>query len=476
MRKLASILFLFFGIIIIGNENGLAKEYEKQYSVFLRSPSYSNDFLEQIEKSSIQLAYSVEEIGMYQLIGEPSKLEGFLKDYQYIDSYNESMEQKTKQTRIQDVNIKPVNSINSDNSNKPPLWHLQWDMILSTSNGKSYEIAQGSKKTIIGIIDSGINTEHPDLKNNIVEGSINLVPKGGINETDTEETGESDRLIDLTGHGTFVAGQIAANGMMKGVAPQIGIRSYRVFGKGSSESIWIIKGIIEAAKDDVDVINLSLGEYLVQGQITNEKGEKINHLAEIKAYKEAINFAKKQGSIVVAAVGNDSLNLNDSYTLNKFWKEVLSKDNSEINGSLLDIPAGLPNVVSVSSVGPTNQLSNFSNYGKNFVDIASYGGDTRLLETYGQNRWIEEGWFQEESILSTSSNGGYSYSIGTSNAAPKVAGALGLIIDQNNFKNQPNKAINKLYNQGTSRIGPKEHVGNGILNIYKLFSNYETAH
>lgn len=132
-------------------------------------------------------------------------------------------------------------------------------------------------------------------------------------------------MNDKTGHGTFVAGQIAANGKLKGVAPQVGIKSYRVIGSNKSESIWIIKGIIEAAKDQVDVLNISLGEYLVQGSIKNKDGSITSNKAEIKAYKKAINFAKKNGIIVVASSGNDSLNLDNKKKVQDYWYKIYQK-------------------------------------------------------------------------------------------------------------------------------------------------------
>ncbi|MEJ7371217.1 S8 family serine peptidase, partial [Staphylococcus caprae] len=76
-------------------------------------------------------------------------------------------------------------------------------------------ISEGTHNTTVGIIDSGINKQHPDLKKNIID-SKNFVPKGGINGKETYETGDINQTNDLTGHGTSVAGQIAANGYMKG--------------------------------------------------------------------------------------------------------------------------------------------------------------------------------------------------------------------------------------------------------------------
>ncbi len=109
----------------------------------------------------------------------------------------------------------------------------------------------------------------------------------GLEGQESQETGELNRLIDLRRHGTFTAGQIAANGFMKGIAPGIGIKMYRVFGNGAGEAIWVIKAIVEAAKDNVDVINLSLGEYLINGIVSSSDGESSEELSEIRAYKKS---------------------------------------------------------------------------------------------------------------------------------------------------------------------------------------------
>ncbi|MDQ7863567.1 S8 family serine peptidase [Peribacillus frigoritolerans] len=61
-------------------------------------------------------------------------------------------------------------------------------------------------------------------------GQKNLVPKGGLRGTEPEETGDINSINDINGHGTMVAGSIAANGEIKGVAPNTGIKAYRVFG------------------------------------------------------------------------------------------------------------------------------------------------------------------------------------------------------------------------------------------------------
>ncbi|WP_028784109.1 S8 family serine peptidase [Thalassobacillus devorans] len=103
----------------------------------------------------------------------------------------------------------------------------------------------------VGVIDTGIDYTHPDLSGNY---------KGGFDvfdfDNDPMETIEENPTI----HGTHVAGVIAANGDMKGIAPDAELYGYRALGPGGfGTSVHVIAAIEEAVKDGMDIINLSLG-------------------------------------------------------------------------------------------------------------------------------------------------------------------------------------------------------------------------
>jgi len=131
----------------------------------------------------------------------------------------------------------------------------------------------------IGIIDTGINLSHPDF---FREDSNDRFLKGyDFVEKDTIPQ-------DTNGHGTQVAGIIAADGDLKGIAPNVEIFSYRVSSDGESvPSDLIIRAINQAVDDKVDIINISLGVNVTHSQIDN-----------------AVNNAIENGIVVVAAAGN----------------------------------------------------------------------------------------------------------------------------------------------------------------------------
>jgi minor extracellular serine protease Vpr len=109
------------------------------------------------------------------------------------------------------------------------------------------------KGVTIGVIDTGIDYEHPDLRRNFA---------GGHDLVDGDDDPMETKGIGLrsTLHGTHVAGVIAANGRMRGMAPEAKIIAYRALGPGGSGTTeQVIAAIEEAIKDKVDILNLSLG-------------------------------------------------------------------------------------------------------------------------------------------------------------------------------------------------------------------------
>ncbi|SES19476.1 S8 family serine peptidase [Salipaludibacillus aurantiacus] len=105
----------------------------------------------------------------------------------------------------------------------------------------------------VAVIDTGVDYNHPDLKNNY-RGGFDVVDQ----DEDPMETQKDQGMPTL--HGTHVAGIISANGKLKGVAPEADIYAYRALGpSGMGTTEQVIESIEKAVEEEVDVINLSLG-------------------------------------------------------------------------------------------------------------------------------------------------------------------------------------------------------------------------
>ena len=142
-----------------------------------------------------------------------------------------------------------------------------------------------------GVIDTGVDYTHPDLGG---DGTTRTFPNskvvGGFDFADND----ADPYPDLVsyGHGTHVAGIIAADGKVDGIAPKATIYAYKVFSSktdAGASDITIIMAIDQAIKDGCDVINMSLG---------TGDGKALN------AETDSINNATLAGIVVVAAAGN----------------------------------------------------------------------------------------------------------------------------------------------------------------------------
>jgi minor extracellular serine protease Vpr len=131
----------------------------------------------------------------------------------------------------------------------------------------------------IAIIDTGVDYTHPDLFGFGPDGKV----VGGFDFVENDNS-----PLDTNGHGTEVAGIIAADGGLKGIVPKAKILSYRVSDTGNAvSSDLIVDAINRAVQDDADIINISLG--------VNRTNDKI---------EDAMNHAVRKGIIVVAAAGN----------------------------------------------------------------------------------------------------------------------------------------------------------------------------
>jgi len=132
----------------------------------------------------------------------------------------------------------------------------------------------------VAVIDTGVDFNHPDLfgygPNGKVIGGYNFIQEG-------------DPPMDNNGHGTQVAGVIAADGQIKGMAPKAKILAYKVSEDGNAvSSDLIVKAIEKAIEDKANIINISLGVNKTNDQI-----------------EEAVTKALEKEIFVVTAAGND---------------------------------------------------------------------------------------------------------------------------------------------------------------------------
>ncbi|MFJ5710038.1 S8 family serine peptidase [Streptomyces sp. NPDC093105] len=247
-----------------------------------------------------------------------------------------------------------------------PLRNQQW-ALNALKLPDAWSTAEGDD-TVIAVVDTGVDLDHPDLKGRLVDGY--------------DFVDGDDEPRDLNGHGTHVAGIAAAhtdNGIgIAGGAGGAKIMPVRVLGAdGSGSDANITKGIVWAAQHGADVINLSLGESGLMARLL--KGGVLN---------DAISAANSKGAVVVAAAGNDS-------TLLQPYE--------------LETP-----VLVVNAADANGQPASFTNFGARNA-VAAPGVDIlSTLPTYTS----------KETLRNTS---GYGKLSGTSMASPYVSAVAALL-------------------------------------------------
>lgn len=252
----------------------------------------------------------------------------------------------------------------------------------------------------VAVLDTGCDISHPDLKGRIK----------GVRNFTTDDRGRRYLVTDNVGHGTHVAGIIAANENQNGiigVAPNVDLYILKVLTSYGGTINWLINAIEYCMYLKVDIINMSLGTPFNSAALHN-------------SIKRAVN----NGILIVCAAGNSG----DGF---EFTDEI-------------NYPAGYNECIAVGAVDSNLNPSVFTNSNDN-IDLVAPG----------------------EVITSIYPGGLYATMSGTSQAAPHVTGALALIKNWANFKFDRKLTEEEIFAQlirKTLDLGNESNlIGNGMV-------------
>ena len=323
----------------------------------------------------------------------------------------------------------------------PARFQMQWDKHAQELL-EVHEETRG-EGTRVAVIDSGAIRDHPDLA-----GPLNTE----LSKSFTGDGGDFTPFIN--DHGTHVSGIIAADGANEkgvlGTAPETDLLALRVFTGPFAFFGDIIAAMVYSADVGSDVANMSLGAYpLPKDADTATLRDSI---------ERASGYADEKGTLMVAAAGNDGVNL-------------------DADGDVISLPNEADNVMSISATGPigyrwddgtgdrkgdaedyhegddrddeeqenddfdeplealresTSTPAIYTNYGRDAVDVSAPGGNYVETPPEGSD-------WQYDMVLSTvfefaddgSMAPAYGWKAGTSMAAPQVAAAAALVKSRN---------------------------------------------
>jgi subtilisin family serine protease len=228
----------------------------------------------------------------------------------------------------------------------------------------------------VAVLDSGVDITHPDLSMNIdssYTGRQNFTAEG--NPTD---------ISDGYGHGTMVAGLIAANGLARGVAPNAKIIPIKVLDNSGSGSTSSLIAAMNAVRDYADIINLSLGS-----------------ITRSEALDAAVLNAWQSNCLVIASAGNEGL------------------PNGPVDGSGVYAPS-----YPAASAGVIGVMAAETNPAAGEDHLASFSNWDTVPDDRVEYHILAPG----SALQSTAPNGAYKTNSGTSFAAPVVSGMAAVLL------------------------------------------------
>jgi subtilisin family serine protease len=285
----------------------------------------------------------------------------------------------------------------------------QWNLAMIRA-GEAGVVTAGSRDVLVGVLDSGIDADHPEL-------SAALDRSASVDCTTGEPNTGAASWRPTGQHGTHVAGLIAAADDGKGitgVAPGVRIASVKVVdADGFIYPEYAVCGFVWAAKHGMRITNNS---YFIDPWLftcSDQPGQSVVH----EAVGRAVAYATTSGVLSVAAIGNEGVDLTDPGVDTRSPNNSPGALRRPVDDSCDVLPAELPGVLTVSAVGAQGVKSSYSSYGADVVDIAAPGGDLRQ----------RVGGTASGCVLSTVPGGGYGRMCGTSMAAPHVTGVAALV-------------------------------------------------
>jgi len=450
--KISKLIMCCSSILALSASNAFAGDFV----VMANGNSINDKMINSIEATGATVTGTLPQVGMVFVSSDDADFRDKAKGVKGVRSAFANFESSVIRPDLQGLNVSELAVSPPFTGDDDFFFDLQWGHD-AVDAPEAWEAGFRGTGVRVAVIDSGIDSSHPDLAPNLNTAlSTSFVP------------GE-DYDNPPGGHGTHVAGTIGAAdnafGVI-GVAPEVELVAIKALsaltGSGSTSGIW--EAMVYAADIDADVVNMSLG---ITGGLPHNCTFGTTHFpasdcAEFfVGYNRVTQYVNQAGTTIIASAGNDGRDTNH-------------------DASTTSLPAQANHVISVSATAPylwgvdpstdLDVLSSYSTFGKNGVDVAAPGGDFDVFFDFGAapcNGPVLPGFpcYVYDMVLSTTP-GSWGWNAGTSMAAPHASGVAALIIGANGGDMKPAQ-VRKALRAGADDLGQPgkdDHYGHGRVN------------
>lgn len=338
--------------------------------------------------------------------------------------------------RPQRIEIQAPRRLKSSAANLDPasdLPGLMW-FLDRISAPQAYALTTGAREVIVAVEDTGVDYTHFEIAPHFdAAHSFNFndpacIDLFGLSDDDINNLafgGAAPPNMDFFGHGSWIAGNIAAvleRKGINGIAPNVSIASLKISGWcGYAYSSTLSNAFVWAADHGIDIVNISFGGY----DDLSDPAQALDHFIGLNA----VNYARSKGTLIVAAAGNEMARIDENGRVTSHGTLTFPGDPLFDAFGLYEAPGGYPSVVNVSATnnivnpssptcpgesaapalfpsmgwckpqsdahhhpapGATNQLAYYSNYGPG-IDLAGPGA-ARKFNVPSADRGGSFGW------------------------------------------------------------------------------------
>lgn len=416
---------LLFGFSISAVSEPVTRQFVAGELIVSLNPNVSADQLQQLAQ---QMDLTVDYLGVpgvYHLIMKGAR-EGTVSDAQTLETVQ----------KLQDTGLfayvgpnKLYYLLQREVRPNDPRYGEQWGLEM-INMPRAWVFQKGKANVIVAVVDTGVDMNHPDLKDR-------LLPGRDTADQDNDPNPPGNDLV--AGHGTHAAGIIGAvtnNGLGVAGVTWEGVKILPVkaspnSGIGGFPQDALIRAVQFCIDQKANVVNMSLGGPDVSDTPNMED-----------PFNQLVISATQQGIVFVMAAGNSYLEGNPPF-------------NPANLASVSDM------VLAVAAVGPRREHAVYSE-SRPYTTVAAPGGN-------GMATGIET-----DDILSTLPGGNYGYAMGTSMAAPHAAGAAAILLSQGVRAADVKKLLQDTA-AADGRSVPNPEFGYGIIDVYNAIRRVATS-